>query len=84
MKRVEILLDDQTEATLSSLANLHDGDKGAAVREALRADSMMEAFLDEIEEQQSASAAQQLERSRKDFREGKFKSWPEVKRKAGL
>ncbi len=84
MKKIEILLDDRTDEILSSLSAAHDGDKGQAVREALRAHDVMEAILDAVEDQNAASAIRQLQRSEMDFREGRFKTWDEVKRNAGL
>ncbi len=84
MKRVEILLDDQTDQILDSLAAQHQGDRSEAVREALRAQGVIAAFLDEIEDQNAVSLKDQLERSKQDFQAGRVKTWEEVKRKAGL
>ena len=80
MKRVEITLDDQTAEILASLAELHQGDRNEAVREALRAHGMMTAFLDEFEDQNAASLKHQVERSEQDFRAGRFKTWEDLAR----
>src|ERR1022692_3142936 len=50
MKRVEPLLDDQTDEFLTSLAEAYNGDKSEALREFVRAHSVTEDLLDEIEE----------------------------------
>jgi predicted transcriptional regulator len=84
MKRVELLLDDQTDELLSSLAEAYNGDKSEALREILRPHTLTEAELDEIEESNTEEFARQLKRSEEDFKAGRFKTWEEVKRKAGL
>jgi predicted transcriptional regulator len=84
MKRVELLLDDKTDEFLSSLAEAFNGDKSEALREFVRAHSVTEALLDEIEESNAEEFARQLRRSEEDFKAGRFKTWEEVKRKAGL
>jgi predicted transcriptional regulator len=84
MKRVEIVLDDQTDELLASLAESFQGDKSEAIREALRAHSATASFLDDIEESNSEELARQLRRSEEDFRTGRVSTWEEVKRKAGL
>ena len=84
VKRVELLLDDQTDEFLNSLAEAYDGDKSEALREFIRSHNLMGDSLEEIEEANAEEFARQLKRSKEDFKADRFKTWEEVKRKAGL
>lgn len=84
MKRVELLLDDETDELLNSLAEAHNCDKAEVVREIIRAHTLTEAELEEIEEANAEEFARQVKRSEENFKAGRFKTWEEVKRKAGL
>ncbi len=84
MRKVEFLLDDQTDELLTSLAESHDGDLNEALRELVRTHGKTEALLDDFEKDNRNEIVRQLERSESDFREGRFKTWDEVKRNAGL
>jgi hypothetical protein len=84
MKRVELLIDDETDELLNSLAETHNCDKAEVLQEIIRANSLTEAELEEIEAANAASFAEQVERSERGFREGRFTTLEEVKRRAGL
>ena len=84
MKKLEIVLDEETDRILESLAAVHSGDKNLAIREALQMHGTVEVLLDQIEELHSADLRQQKERSERGFRKGKFARWEEVKQKTGL
>ena len=81
MRRRQILLDDESERILESLAKPHAGNKSLAIREALKMQNAVLTLLDEIEHFHSASLRRQKERSERGFREGKFTSWEEVERR---
>jgi hypothetical protein len=84
MKKLQIVLDEPTDAILSSLAESHAGNKSAAVREVLRMHEALEGLLDELENRHAGELRRQKERSEKGFRQARFTTWEEVKRKAGL
>jgi hypothetical protein len=84
MKRVELLIDDETDELLTALAEKHNCDKAEVLQVIARANSLTEAELEEVEAANGASFAEQVERSEKGFREGRFTTLEEVKRRAGL
>ena len=84
MKRVELLLDDETDERLNSFAEAHNCDKAEVLLQIIRANTLTEAELEEIEEANAEEFARQVKRSEENFKAGRFKTWEEVKRKAGL
>lgn len=84
MKKVQIVLDEPTAAILASLAESHAGDKSRAVREMLQMHETLDTLLDELEASHVPELRQQKARSEKGFREGKFTTWEDVRRKARL
>ena len=84
MKRVEILLDDDTAHILGALSASYDGDQSEAVGYAVRAQAATDSLVDEIEAINPEELLRQIERSKRGFREGRSISWEEVKRRASL
>jgi predicted transcriptional regulator len=84
MKRVEILLDDETGRILDSLAEFYEGDRDEAIRELLRTLSVDQAWLDEMEEQNADSLIRQKARAERDIAAGRLVTLDEVRRRAGL
>ena len=79
----KIELDEDANQILDSMANAYNGNASLAVSELLRAHETIESFLDELESSQGAELSAQKERSERGFREGRFTSWQEVKRRNG-
>jgi hypothetical protein len=72
---------------IGSSANWHataTGDLGQTVAGLVHAHESLECFADEVEEVRRASLLAQLERSERDYREGRFVTWDEAKRRLGL
>lgn len=84
MKKREILLDDESDRLLDSLAEEHSGDCNAAIRDVLRMRGTLEVLLDDLEESRSAELLDQRERSERGFREGRFTELDTVKKKLRL
>jgi hypothetical protein len=89
MKRVEILLDDETDLILASLAEFHGGDRDEAIRELLRTlsserDGADQTWLDEVEARNSESLIHQKEQAERDIAAGRLVTLDEVRRRAGL
>lgn len=84
MKKLQIVLDEPTEAILSSLAESYAGNKSAAISETLHMRETLETLLDDLENRHATELRGQKERSEQGFQQGKFTTWEEVKRKAGL
>lgn len=84
MVQRQIDLDEGTDRKLGELARDCDGDLGQAVACLVNARESLECFTDEVEEVHRASLLAQLERSERDYREGRFVTWDEVKRRLHL
>lgn len=84
MRKLQIVLDEPTDAILSSLAESHHGNRSAAVTEVLQMHEALETLLDGLEDRHEDELRRQKERSEKGFQAGRFTTWEEVKRKAGL
>lgn len=80
----KIELDEDANQILDSMANAYGGDASLAISELLRAHETIETFLDELESSQSQELLVQKERAELGFREGRFRSWQDVKRQNGL
>ncbi|MDQ6663990.1 MAG: hypothetical protein M3Z23_06315, partial [Acidobacteriota bacterium] len=70
MKTREIVLDDESDRILESLASDYGGDINPALQDLLLHRASLENEIDAIEEQNSTGLLRQRERSEKDFREG--------------
>jgi len=66
------------------LQQRHGGNRSLALREALKVQEVMEDWLDQIETANAGVLREQKERSEKGFREGRFTTWEEVKRRLRL
>ena len=84
MKKLEITLDSESDRILGALAESHSGNRGRALREALRMYDRLEAMLDQIERLQARNLRKQRKGSEQGFRKGNFSRWEAVKQKAGL
>ena len=84
MKRRQILLDEESDRILKTVAAPHGGNRSLAVREVLKTHDAMELLLDRIERSHGASLRRQKRRSEQGFREGKFTTLEEVKRRIDL
>jgi len=84
MRRRQILLDDQAERILASLAKSHNGNRSLAVREVLKTHITLGSFLDQLERFHSVTLRRQKERSEAGFRRSRFTSWTVVKRRNHL
>ena len=84
MRRHQILLDDESERILESLAQPLEGNKSLAVPEALKMQRAVEGLLDQVEHFHSGALERQRERSEAGFRSGKFTRWKELKRRNRL
>jgi predicted transcriptional regulator len=80
----QIDLDEDTDRKLGELARDCDGDLGQTVAGLVHAHEGLECFADEVEEVHRVSLLAQLERSERDYREGRFVTWDEVKRRLSL
>jgi hypothetical protein len=84
MISLQIEIDEETDLFLAGLAQAYGGDRGNAVMELIRAQQRSEEELDEAERIHHDSLVIQRERSERGFREGRFTTWEEVKRRNGL
>jgi hypothetical protein len=84
MIRRQIEFDEETDRILAELARDHEGDLGRALAELVHTHQSLEAFLEKCEEGHRESLRAQVERSEKDFREKRFTTWGEVKRRNRL
>ena len=80
----QIDLDEESDRILSGLAQDYEGDLGQALSDLLQAHLSVEAFMDECEEAHRDSLLAQRERGERGFREGRFTTWDEVKRRNNL
>ena len=80
----QIDLDEESDRILSGLAQDYHGDLGGALADLLQAHQTVEAFVEECEEANRDSLLTQKERSERGFREGRFTTWDEVKRRNHL
>ena len=79
MKRVQVLLDEESDRILTSAAAPLAGNRSLAIREVLKMHRAMEALLSQVEQSQEEPLRSQKERSERGFREGKFTTWDQVK-----
>lgn len=76
----QIELDDETDRILSKLAENYSGNIGQALAGLVHAHESLEAFVEQCEDAHQETLRNQLERSERGFREGRFTHWDEVKR----
>jgi hypothetical protein len=84
MIRRQIEIDEETDRKLAGIAEDYDGDVGMALASLVAQHDDMEALLDESESANQEFLLKQKERSEKGFREGRFTTWEEVKRRNNL
>ena len=80
----QIDLDEESDRILSGLARDYQGDLGRALGDLLHAHQSVEAFVEVCEEAHRDSLLIQKERGERGFREGRFTTWDEVKRRNDL
>jgi predicted transcriptional regulator len=83
-RQIEIDLDEETDRKLGELARDCNGDMGQTLAGLVHAYESLESFTDQVEEVHRAALIAQLERSERDYREGRFVTWDEVKRRLNL
>ena len=84
MVKREVMLDEESNRVLESLAQDCGGDVGRVICELLRMHALPEADLDELERAQAEELTRQRDLSEREFREGKIVPWAELKRRCGL
>lgn len=84
MVRRQIDFDDQTDRILAELARDYEGDVARALADLVHAHQSLEAYVEQSEEVYRTSLLTQLERAERGFREGRFTTWDEVKRRNKL
>lgn len=84
MKKLEILLDEDSSRMLDSLADQYSGDRSEAIRVVLWMHGTLEGLLDEVEEIHAAELFAQRERSERGFQEGRFTEWETLQKKLQL
>ena len=80
----QIEIDEDTDRILSELAKEYDGNLGKALSDLLLTHKSMDSFVDECEASHHDLLAAQKQRAELGFREGRFTSWEEVKRRNHL
>jgi hypothetical protein len=84
MIRRQIDCDEETDRSLTDLAQDYGGDLSQALAELMRTRESVESFLDQCEEDNRALLQQQVQTSELDFRAGNTVAWTEVKRRNHL
>jgi predicted transcriptional regulator len=84
MVRRQIELDEDADRSLAELASEYEGDRSRALADLLHTHASLEAFVDKCEDAQRGSLLAQMERAERDFSEGRFSTWDDVKRRNGL
>jgi len=84
MIRRVIDLDDESDQILSKLAQDYDGDLGRALAELLLVHRGFEDLAEQSEKAQQLSLATQKDRAEAGFRQGRFTTWDEIKRRHNL
>ena len=80
----QLEFDEETDRMLSEIAQAYDGDVNRALTDLIRAHESVETFVEQCEEAQRDHLNQQVERGERGFREGRFATWDEVKRRNRL
>jgi predicted transcriptional regulator len=84
MVRRQIEFDEDTDRILTELAREYHGDLGRARAELVHVHAGLEAFVERCEEAQRSSLLSQVERTEREFDEGRFTNWEDVKRRHKL
>jgi hypothetical protein len=84
MVRRQIDFDEDTDRILTELAREYHGDLGEALAELVHAHAGLETFVERCEEAQRNSLLAQVERAEREFDEGRFTTWEDVKRRNKL
>ncbi|MFN0171314.1 MAG: hypothetical protein ACKV22_33275 [Bryobacteraceae bacterium] len=80
----QIELDEESLRLLDDLVTDYEGDQAEALSDLLHARESLEQWLDQVEHEHEPILRNQLERSQREFREGRTVSWLEVKRRNKL
>lgn len=80
----QIELDEESDRILSNLSQAYEGDAGRALGDLPQAHEGVEAMVAQCEELHAETLLAQRERAERGFREGRFTTWDEVKRKNAL
>jgi len=84
MVTLTIEVDEATDRVLRELAEEHGGDLGRALGELLGPGDGIEALADELEAGSEEYLKAHLERSRKDYAEGRVHDWEAVRSRFNL
>jgi hypothetical protein len=84
MVRREIEIDEDTDRVLTELASEYRGDLSLALADLVHARKWLESFADESETANESALRTMRDRSEADFREGRTRTWEEVKARNGL
>jgi hypothetical protein len=82
--RKRISLDAESQQMLCDIAEAYGGDVNRALTDLIRAHESVETFVEQCEDAQRNTLNEQADRAEKGFREGRFTTWDEVKRRNGL
>jgi hypothetical protein len=80
----QIDLDEESDRILSGIAQEYHGDLGQALADLLQTHQTLEALVEECEEAHGDSLLAQKERADRGFREGRFTTWDDVRRRNNL
>jgi hypothetical protein len=80
----QIQLDEDASLILDSISEAYGGNPSLAISELLRANEMIESFLDDLDASDPTKLEIQKQRAERGFREGRSTSWDEVKSQNGL
>jgi hypothetical protein len=84
MVRRQIDFDEDTDRILTELAREYHGDLGKAVADLVHAHGSLETLVERCEEAQRSSLVAQVEQAEREFDEGRFTTWEDVKRRNKL
>jgi predicted transcriptional regulator len=84
MVTLTIEVDEATDRALRALAEEYDGNLGRALDDLLAPSEGIDALADELEAGNEDYLKAQLERSKKDYAEGRVVDWEIVKARNGL
>jgi hypothetical protein len=79
MVTLSIEIDESADRALRELAEQHGGDLGKAVEELLASRQALELMADDLEDGNEEYLKRQLDRSLRDFAQGRVVDWETVK-----
>ncbi|MGA2132566.1 MAG: hypothetical protein ABSH50_09755 [Bryobacteraceae bacterium] len=80
----QIDFDEDTDRILAELALQYQDDIGKALADLVHAHVGLEAYVESCEGGQQYALRTQAQRSEREFREGRFITWDDLKRRNGL